>query len=298
MNDEPIEKLLRRGAVLKAPAGLLEDLIADIRLPRATAERTVWNAPPSWFKRWMPAISLAAIFLACLVAIAVQMNTLSELTRQNESLRAANQPLEVLRQENGEYRRLSSENAELGRLRKDNAEVQKLRAEEAQLKSQVQTLETLRAENKRLQADAVAQSAAGTATNGDFLADANANSERIQCVNNLKQLGLAGRICAADNNEVYPLNFISMTNEMNTWKILQCPSDTAHKVTSWADVASGNVSYLMLTPGIAETEDPHTVVIECPIHHNIGLLDGSVQSLSPNAYQTKVRIVNGRKVFP
>ncbi len=296
MNDEQIEILLGRGVLLKAPAGLLENLIADIRLPRGAATRSEWNAPAPWFKRWLPALSFAAIFLACLVAIAMQTNVLSDLTHQNDSLRAAAQPLDALREQNMEYKRLSNENQELDRLRKDNAELQKLRGEVAQLGAQVQSLATLRAENQRLQAEASTLSTAGPAQNGDFFAEAKARAERIQCVNNLKQIGLAARIWAGDNSDVYPPDFISMTNEMSTWKIMQCPSDTVHNVTSWADVASGNVSYTMLAPGIKENF-PDVVFAECPLHHNICLVDGSVQQLSPEAYQTKLKMVNGRKVF-
>ncbi len=115
-------------------------------------------------------------------------------------------------------------------------------------------------------------------------------------MNNLKQIGLAARIWAGDNNGVYPPDFISMTNELATWKILQCPSDTAHNVTGWAEVAAGSISYQMLAPGIRE-EYTDVVFAECPLHHNICLVDGSVQQLSAETYQRRVKTVNGRKVF-
>jgi len=81
-------------------------------------------------------------------------------------------------------------------------------------------------------------------------AEAQRKAERIQCVNNLKQIGLAGRLWAGDNKDVYPSNFICMTNELSTWKILQCPSDKSHNVTNWAEVAAGNISYIMDAAGI------------------------------------------------
>ncbi len=148
--------------VLKAPQGLLDTLVADIRLPRVPVAQVAWRAPAPWFRRWLPAISLAAILLTCLVAIGVQTNLLSELTRQNASLRAAAKPLEALRQENAEYKRLTLENQELERLRKDNVELQNLRGEVAQLGSQAQSLEILRAENQRLRAVASTRLAAAT----------------------------------------------------------------------------------------------------------------------------------------
>jgi hypothetical protein len=71
-------------------------------------------------------------------------------------------------------------------------------------------------------------------------------STRINCVNNLKQVGLAFRIWAGDNNDKYPMSvsvtnggameliadgdvagcFQAMSNELSTPKILICPADT------------------------------------------------------------------------
>ena len=68
---------------------------------------------------------------------------------------------------------------------------------------------------------------------------------RIYCVNNLKQVGLAFRLWAGDNNDLYPMQFLTnsagaplfadatngfryfqvMSNELSTPKILVCPAD-------------------------------------------------------------------------
>jgi hypothetical protein len=184
---------------------------------------------------------------------------------------------------------------ELERLRKDNAELVKLQAEVAQLNTQLQSREQLQAENQRLKA----QAAAAQDPDEKALLEAKARAERIQCVNNLKQVGLAARIWAGDNHDVYPTNFICMTNEMATWKVLQCPTDKEHKVSNWADVEAGNISYVMDAFGIKEggpEYDPNIVFVECPIHHNIGLMDGSVQQLSVERYNA-LKVVNGRKML-
>src|SRR5467141_3571131 len=78
------------------------------------------------------------------------------------------------------------------------------------------------------------------------LARAKARAQRINCVNNLKQVGLGFRTWALDNNDKYPtqvsitnggtMEFIGtrrvfahfgvMSNELSTPKILFCPQET------------------------------------------------------------------------
>jgi prepilin-type N-terminal cleavage/methylation domain-containing protein/prepilin-type processing-associated H-X9-DG protein len=87
------------------------------------------------------------------------------------------------------------------------------------------------------------------------LAAAKKKAQKINCVNNLKQVGLAYRIWSGDNNDKYPqavtytqggarenvshaataatsLNpvqvFMVMSNELSTPKVTYCPSDTYH----------------------------------------------------------------------
>jgi prepilin-type N-terminal cleavage/methylation domain-containing protein len=97
------------------------------------------------------------------------------------------------------------------------------------------------------------------------LAKAKAKAQRIKCVNNLKNVGLAFRIFATDNSDRFPmqvssteggssdyvptppqvgtanqlkiwLHFAALSNELSTPKIVICPSDAGQRTEagSWA----------------------------------------------------------------
>jgi type II secretory pathway pseudopilin PulG len=97
------------------------------------------------------------------------------------------------------------------------------------------------------------------------LAGAHDRARRIQCVNNLKQSGLAFRIWAGDNSDLYPMavstnqggtmefnigagtfrHFQIMSNELNMPKILVCPADTRVAAADFAHLNNQNVSYFV-----------------------------------------------------
>ena len=91
------------------------------------------------------------------------------------------------------------------------------------------------------------------------LANAKAKAQRIACANNLKQVGLSFRLFATDNQDRFPmmvstaeggtaepmattatagnsnwLNFLSLSNELGTPKVIVCPSDSLRSAqTNW-----------------------------------------------------------------
>ncbi|HEX3857562.1 MAG TPA: prepilin-type N-terminal cleavage/methylation domain-containing protein [Verrucomicrobiae bacterium] len=116
------------------------------------------------------------------------------------------------------------------------------------------------------------------------LAAAKRKAQRINCVNNLKEIGLAFRVWEGDNGDHYPMavstatggarevtaqgsidvpnpqdaflwNFIVMSNELSTPKLLICTSDSQHSTaaTNWLQYLGGYTT----TPGAPFT-DPHT----------------------------------------
>ncbi len=136
------------------------------------------------------------------------------------------------------------------------------------------------------------------------LAKAKAKAQSIQCVNNMKQIGLAARIWATDNDDQFPfhvsrskggsaesrqhggdsydrnayLHFQVMSNELFTPKILVCPTDSKRQVAqNFVELQSWNVSYQLRTGDRVKQTNPTETLIYCPIHHHVGLTDGSVQ---------------------
>jgi Protein of unknown function (DUF1559) len=109
------------------------------------------------------------------------------------------------------------------------------------------------------------------------LAKAKEKAQRINCVNNMKQIGLAARMWSNDHGGKFPPDFASMSNELATPKILVCPGDSSKtRAMNWSEFGPGNLTYEYLEPGFDNQTRPQTVVFQCPIHGNIGLGDGSV----------------------
>jgi prepilin-type processing-associated H-X9-DG protein len=101
---------------------------------------------------------------------------------------------------------------------------------------------------------------------------ARAEADRINCINNLKQVGLAFRIWAQDRQDKYPMavpaesggtkgfttaadtyrHFQVMSNELSTPRILFCPTDTRTRATDFAQFNNQNLSYFI---GLEANED-------------------------------------------
>jgi len=296
MNEQVLESILRKAPAPKAPAGLEEWLIAGIRLEGANGRRRESLGGGSWWKRWAPALFYGGLAATCLAVIGTQERQLAKLRSANEALRVQSAGLTALRESNAEVEKLQTANADLARLRQDNADIGRLRDEIARLRAASEGLDGLKAENMRLKTLAAATI---PGSQPDFFAEANDRAMRIVCVNHLKQIGLAARIWANDHNGDYPPDFGSMTNELQTLSILQCPSDKTRQLTSWTQVANGDVSYQIEATGLNDDRDnSQTVVYECPLHHIVCLLDGSVQQLSAEGMTNSIVIDKlGRKVF-
>ena len=100
------------------------------------------------------------------------------------------------------------------------------------------------------------------------LAQAKEKAHRISCVSNLKQISIAMHLFVTDS-ERYPwriptadggsfgqqnvyFSFLAMSNDIETAKILTCPSDTRKFVEAWGSLRDTNISYFL---GVDTKED-------------------------------------------
>jgi prepilin-type processing-associated H-X9-DG protein len=92
------------------------------------------------------------------------------------------------------------------------------------------------------------------------MAQSRQKAQMIRCVSFHKQIGLSFRMWATDSSSCYPFmvstnrsgtlevsnevwrTMLSMSNELNTPKILACPSDNRQPAASWASLANSNIS--------------------------------------------------------
>ena len=111
------------------------------------------------------------------------------------------------------------------------------------------------------------------------LAKPKSRSERIVCVNNLKQINLSFRIWPADSSDTFPMarstnqggtmefvstsnvfrHFLALSNELGSPKILICPADkTRAPAKHFLELANTNLSYFI---GLDASEtDPQSVL--------------------------------------
>jgi hypothetical protein len=236
------------------------------------------------------------LWLACLIALAVETSSLLSLQKEHARLKEAATELTALRQE---LSRMLAEHHQVGQARRAFADYQELLA----LREEAAHWRTLQDEQQRLQADDIALRSALTdareafrAAHGpDPFAEAMQKAYAVRCVNNLKRVGLAA---ARWNNKTgddhLPETFSALSEFLQSPKLLTCPADTFRSpAPTWEQFSTSHVSYQLLSPGAPKWESPNIVFSRCPIHSHLGLADGSVQRVNPQSSTSRLVTTQG-----
>ncbi len=298
MSTTQIENILRR-APQPAPPGILRQQLKAqaLRAPRPAAPSAPALRPPgSWFARWWPALAPAAVSLACAAVFTVQHAEIQKLKRltaipaSSQSRPQAGSAPSTAGARNGEV-------PDVGAM-PEPEELARLKVLGAGLRSDVSSLEQMRAENDKLRGQLAARmSAVLSPEETQALDRAREKALSIQCVNNLKQLGLAVRVWSLDNGNLTPPNVLSMSNEMGSFRILVCPADTSRQAAKDpSSFTAANCSYEYLAPSTPDTE-PNRILFRCPIHGSICLMDGSVQMVDAKQHPELIVRQDGKLYF-
>jgi len=127
------------------------------------------------------------------------------------------------------------------------------------------------------------------------LAKAKTKAQTINCVNNLKQLGLAVRLYSGDNNDTFPAatNWCdAIQPQVGTPKVFQCPGDPTMLRSGYAynaalsgmrevDIAPDTVLFFESASGWNASGGKELLVAQ-PRHYKtyvVGFADGSVQQI-------------------
>ncbi len=103
----------------------------------------------------------------------------------------------------------------------------------------------------------------------------------VQCMSNLKQLGVGTLIYANDHGGAFPDDLTQLRGMGFEPRVLWCPSDTTKSpATSWDDLTSDNISYSWQGAGFRDDRYPQRIIAYCPIHGHVLQTDGAVIPIS------------------
>jgi hypothetical protein len=298
MNTSDLEKILRQPPQPRPPSDLREQLRAGAPgFVKDGASNRMSRTPGwgAWLRRWWPALGPAAATLACAAVFTVQQAEIQTLKAQIAELLPAAAPAAPDPVESNTSASSTGSDASAQQME----EIARLRALAAKLQDELTRLQTMQKENVQLASQLAARNATTlTVDETKMLEAANEKALSIQCVNNLKQFGLAVRVWAIDNGEVTPPSIVCMSNELSTPKVLVCPADKGREAAvNFSSFTMANCSYEYLAPSSPDGTEPNRVLSRCPIHGSIGLCDGSVQMGIAKAHPEWLITRDGRIYF-
>lgn len=290
-SENEIENMLHQAPQPIPPSGLRQKLIENIQLPKpAMNQYYVIANRQTWLRRWWPSLASAGLACGCLVAMSYLQSQIHALRLNIRELR---QQLDQPKTKPAAAETTAKPENTLATA-SPRTELEQLRRTVPELARQIQVMDGLSAENQRLRSHPALQPKFDP-EEAAAMAEAKENGNRINCVNNLKQLGLAAHLYKTDNEGRFPPNTLCISNEVSTPKNYICPSDTVRKpAENWASFTAANQTYEYFGNNTSERY-PNSILFRCPIHHSVCLIDGSVQLLqTAERYAREVIQKDGR----
>ena len=112
-------------------------------------------------------------------------------------------------------------------------------------------------------------------------------AESVSCGNYMCSICTGARLWAMDNSGYLPSDFVSMSNELATPRILVCPGDESRRpATDWASLTPDQSSYEIVGARVGEG-DTNAVFLRCKVHRDhLGYPDGTI--FDGNTRRTKI----------
>src|SRR5258708_4930153 len=98
-------------------------------------------------------------------------------------------------------------------------------------------------------------------------------ADSARCASSITSICMAARLWAEDHGELMPTNFLSMSNELNTPKVLSCLD--ARRASDWSTFAPENCTYQIVAPGMG-AGDTNKIFLRCSVHGHLGYSDCTV----------------------
>jgi hypothetical protein len=297
---DPIEAALRSAPIPQAPSNLKSQLEAGFRRPRA-AEPVV--AGGAFWKRWWPVLLPGSAVAALAAVVLVQEMELRQTQPplvKAETIQPTNSVAGVPAASN-----TATMSGTEGLVETDpRAELTRLRKRIEELNATLAATRALGDENQQLESE-IASLTSQLSDDVQAMLEAQNKASRIRCVNNMKQLGLAVRIYATDNEDQFPPDIKSILGSINSGMPLVCPDDGARKALTIEELnalspaaVAANCSYEFLSPGPGKWEtEPNRVMFRCRVHANVTLCDGSVQQMKEGPDAPRLVSKNGGLYF-
>lgn len=100
-------------------------------------------------------------------------------------------------------------------------------------------------------------------------------AESLTCASSVTSICLAARLWAEDHDGLMPTNFICMSNEVNTPKILSCQRSRRARTSDWSAFTPENCTYEIVGPAM-RVDETNKVFLRCTIHGHLGYSDSTV----------------------